>query len=360
MQGVEVLGDVAAEVGRVIGVDRDLHPALEHLQDVVLGHVVEHAELGVGQRAHSQRDLLVDDPLHQPLVFEGTYTVVDALDLQQVQGFPDVLRRAFFTGVGDGQEAFAARAVEYPLELARRVAHFRTVQAHGDECIAKRQRLVEGLLRLFFAQVAQETEDQAAGDAQLLLAIFECAGDAVEHHFERHATVGVGLRVEEGFGVDHVLFFAAQQVGPGQVVEVLGGAQHVGALVVQVEEFLQVVEGVGLAQGLDVAPGQGDLVAFGQGEQQFRFQGTFQVQVQLGLGQGVQPVIHGVVSSGAGGRCESDALPGPCPSVGNWLWLAAFARFSPGPKKPPFYIWRRKCSAKPDRGGGQACSSSRR
>jgi hypothetical protein len=46
--------------------------------------------------------------------------------------------------------------------------------------------------------VAQEAQDQTAGDAQLLLAILECGGDAVEHHFERHATVGVGLRVEEG------------------------------------------------------------------------------------------------------------------------------------------------------------------
>ncbi|MNQ47317.1 hypothetical protein D3C85_611540 [compost metagenome] len=146
------------------------------------------------------------------------------------------------------------------------MSHLGTVQAHGDKRITERQRLVEGFLCLFFAQVAQEAEDQTAGDAQLLFAVLECSGDAVEHHFERYATVRVGLRVEEGFGVNHVLRLAAQQVGPGQVVEILGGAQYVGALVIQVQEFLQIVEGIGLAQGVDVAPRQGDLVALGQGK----------------------------------------------------------------------------------------------
>ena len=121
---------------------------------------------------------------------------------------------------------------------------------------------------------------------------FSAAGDAVEHHFERHATVGVGLWVEERFGVNHILRLAAQQVRPGQVIEILGGAQHVGALVIQVEKLLQVVEGVSLAQGFDIAPRQGDLVAFGQGEQQLRLQRAFQVQVQFCLGQGVQPIVH--------------------------------------------------------------------
>ncbi|MNT62702.1 hypothetical protein D3C72_2004500 [compost metagenome] len=106
----------------------------------------------------------------------------------------------------------------------------------------------------------------------------------------------MGLRIEERFGVNHVLFFAAQQIGPGQVVEILGGAQHVGTSVIEVEELLQVVEGVGAAQCLDVAPGQFDPVALGQGEQQLGFQRTFQVQVQFGLGQRGDPVVHDEVS----------------------------------------------------------------
>ncbi|MNS31302.1 hypothetical protein D3C72_633540 [compost metagenome] len=126
----------------------------------------------------------------------------------------------------------------------------------------------------------------------------------------------MGLRVEERFGVDHVLRLAALQVGPGQVVEVLLGAQHVGALVIQVEELLQVVEGIGTAQGLHIGPGQGDLVALGQGEQQLGLQRAFQVQVQFGLGQGVQPVIHGGSSRSGTVAAILQSLAGHCARPG--------------------------------------------
>src|SRR5690606_1720444 len=123
-------------------------------------------------------DLLVDDALHQAFVLDGAHAVVDTLDLQQVEGFPDVLGWAFLASVRDGLEAFGAGALEDALELARRVALLGAVQAHGDEGIAKWQRLVEGLVCLLFAQVAQEAQDQPAADAQLFMAIPEGLADA--------------------------------------------------------------------------------------------------------------------------------------------------------------------------------------
>lgn len=36
----------------------DLHATLQHVEDVVLRHVIEHAQFGVGQRAHGERNLL--------------------------------------------------------------------------------------------------------------------------------------------------------------------------------------------------------------------------------------------------------------------------------------------------------------
>lgn len=97
--------------------------------------------------------------------------MVDALDLEQVEGFPYVLGRPLLAGMGDGEEAFAAGPVEDPLELARRMPYFRAVEADGDEGVAERQRLVEGFLRLFLAEVAEEAEDQPMADAQQLLAV---------------------------------------------------------------------------------------------------------------------------------------------------------------------------------------------
>ncbi len=84
---------------------------------------------------------------------------------------PYVLGRPLLAGMGDGEEAFAAGPVEDPLELARRMPYFRAVEADGDEGVAERQRLVEGFLRLFLAEVAEEAEDQPMADAQQLLAV---------------------------------------------------------------------------------------------------------------------------------------------------------------------------------------------
>lgn len=43
VQRMEVFSDIAAEVRRVIRVHRHLHATLDHVEDVVLGHVVEHS-----------------------------------------------------------------------------------------------------------------------------------------------------------------------------------------------------------------------------------------------------------------------------------------------------------------------------
>ncbi len=221
--------------------------------------------------------------------------MVDPHHAELVQGFPDVLRRAFLTRMGHGWETLGAGTGEDALELAWRMPFLGAVQADGDEVVAEWQCLVQGGLGGVFGEVTQEAQDQPAGHAQLLLAVGQRLGDAAYHHLEGNAAIGVGLGIEEGLGVDDVLLLALEQIGPGQVIEVLLGTQHVGAGVVEVEEFLQVAEVVGGAQGLDVRPGQGDAMALGQLEQQLGLQGAFQVQVQFGLGQGIEPVVHGIL-----------------------------------------------------------------
>ena len=130
-----------------------------------MAHIVEHAQLDIGQRADCQGDLLIDKALHQPLVFDGTHAVVDALDLEQIQRFPDVRGWAFLAGVGHRVQAFATGLGEYPFKFARRVALLRAVQTHGDKGIAKGHGLFQGGEGVFLGQVAQKTEDQAVADA---------------------------------------------------------------------------------------------------------------------------------------------------------------------------------------------------
>jgi hypothetical protein len=94
------------------------------------------------------------------------------------------------------------------------------------------------------------------------------------------------LRIEEQFGMDDVVRLGAQEIGPGHVEEVLLVQQHAGAGVVNIEKALQVGERIGGAQRVDAGIGQGHAVALGQREDQFGFQRTFDMDVQLGLGHG--------------------------------------------------------------------------
>mgnify|MGYP006139648005 CR=1 FL=1 len=72
-------------------------------------------------------------------------------------------------------------------------------QAHPGDPVEVGHGLRQGVERRFLAQVTQEAQDQAAGDAQLLLTVLEGGGNTVEHHFEWNAPVGVGLGVIEDF-----------------------------------------------------------------------------------------------------------------------------------------------------------------
>ncbi len=107
-----------------------------------------------------------------------------------------------------------------------------------------------------------------------------------------HAPGEVGLRVEEDLGVPHALRGGAGEVGVGEVLEVPLGAQDGHQLVVQVQEGLEVLEAVRLAQGVLVRVRERDTVAGGQREGQLGFEGAFDVEVQFSFGQGHQSIVR--------------------------------------------------------------------
>ena len=137
--------------------------------------------------------------------------------------------------------------------------------------------------------MAQEAQDQRGAHAELASAHrtqARCRPSITVSH--RHAARGVRLRVEEHLGVHHVVGRGAFEIGPGHVVEILLVQQHAGAGVVDVEEALQVGEGVGAAQLFHARVGNGDAVALRQREDQLGLERALDVDVQLGLGHGAQ------------------------------------------------------------------------
>src|SRR3546814_3196728 len=66
---------------------------------------------------------------HEIRIFQRAVAVVDAGDLQVFERRPQIVRRTFLAGVGDGAEAGGTRRVEHRLELRRRMALLRRVRS---------------------------------------------------------------------------------------------------------------------------------------------------------------------------------------------------------------------------------------
>ena len=158
--------------------------------------------------------------------------------------------------------------------------------------------LLERVQRRRLAEVAQEAQDQARGDPELRRAVVEGPADPRAAGLEGDAALGVRLRVEEDLGMADALGGGLGQVGHGEVVEVLLGAEHGAVGVVDVQERLEVVEDVGATERGHVGVGQVHLVARRQLERQLRLERPFDVHVQLGLGQLPNPRLtdrHGPI-----------------------------------------------------------------
>src|SRR5918998_607507 len=176
-----------------------------------------------------------------------------------------------------------SRFVEDSLELLRRVSHLRGVESDPDDPLPVRQRAVQGLRRFVGAEVPEKTHYHGRGDAKPLPGVDHGAVYALDHSLERHPSAGVGLRIEEHLGSAHVLDGGFLQVGPGQIVEVPFMEEHLGSLVINVQEGLEVAEVVGPAHLFHGGVAKGDLVTFGEREHQLGLQGPLDMDVQLRL-----------------------------------------------------------------------------
>ncbi len=209
--------------------------------------------------------------------------MIDAHDLQEIERLTHILGRPLLARMSDGLQPEPACAGKDTLELRRRVSLLRGIEPHAQEAITPWQRLREGTLGIRLVEMTQEAEDQSRRHAELPLCILQRAPQTVDDRFESDATASMALRIEEDLGVAHVLCRRPPQVRHGEGVEVLLLQQSLHALVIEVEEVLQIAEVIGGLQGGDAVVPQGDAVAPGELEHQLRLEAALDVDVQLGL-----------------------------------------------------------------------------
>jgi len=142
-------------------------------------------------------------------------------------------------------------------------------------------------LGIGLVQVAQKTHDEMGRDPMGRLGFVNGTLDAVDHRGEGYAAGEMALGIEKDLGMAQTLGLDLVEIGCRQIVEILLRQQHRHALVVEIEEVLQPGESIGSAQRGDIGIGQGDVVAPGQREHHLRLQCSFDMDMELALGQAV-------------------------------------------------------------------------
>ncbi len=85
----------------------------------------------------------------------------------------------------------------------------------------------------------------------------------------------------------HIVGVSALQIGHRQVKKILLVQQHRHALIIDIEKILQVRKFIGLPYLFNTGKGDRHAISLGEREHQFGLQRSFDVQVQLRLGQRV-------------------------------------------------------------------------
>jgi hypothetical protein len=95
----------------------------------------------------------------------------------------------------------------------------------------------------------------------------------------------MALRVEENLGVHHVFCLASLHIRPGQIKKILPGLQDRGRLIVKIQKRLQIFEVIQPFQLVGRGIRQIDAVFLREPYHHFRFEGAFDMQMQLRLRQ---------------------------------------------------------------------------
>ena len=123
--GAEIVVHIAAEVGRIVRIDRRPQSQPQHPRDGMILDRRHHPKLEVGERADRQGHLLAGQSRDQGRIFQGAIAVVQPVDPQHIQRLGDIGRRAFLAGVGDTLQPAIGGGGEDAGELGRRMAQFR-------------------------------------------------------------------------------------------------------------------------------------------------------------------------------------------------------------------------------------------
>ena len=139
--------------------------------------------------------------------------------------------------------------------------------------------------------MTQKTHNQTRTYAPLLPGFAAGADNAVNHGFKRHATRSMGLRIEKYFRMHDIVFAATLKIRAGQIVKIRFMQQYAGTGIINIQKRLQIVKIISLPYRIDIFIRNRYVVALGDFKHQLRLERPFNMDVQLGFGQGLDKLF---------------------------------------------------------------------
>ena len=140
--GVEVLVHIAAEIGGIVRIHGNHQPGFDHPAQWMRFNRRHAAKAKIGQRAHCQHHPLIGQAPDQLRVLKRPVAMIEAVDAEFVQRFPNIFGRPFLAGMRNKAKTFAAGPGEHSREFRWRVTQFGGIETHADDAIAVGQRLI--------------------------------------------------------------------------------------------------------------------------------------------------------------------------------------------------------------------------
>ena len=157
----EIVGQIAPEVGRVVGVDSRDEASVEHPCEWMSVERWNDLQRDVREWTDRQRNALGGETIDEFCRFEAPNPVVDPLDPERVERAFDIAGGPLFSGVGNRVKPVGAASVEQRRERFGPVSPFGAVEPNPADGVVAFQDGAEGVLGPGTGRGAEESTRSA-------------------------------------------------------------------------------------------------------------------------------------------------------------------------------------------------------
>ena len=206
--------------------------------------------------------------------------MIYAVDIE-FNRFTDIFSGSLFPGMNtDAESPFPAR-FEIWFETPWRIPIFSSAHAESGNLIIPGSQLFQSLQRLLNRAGPHYRTHIKTGNT--IPHIMNGTENTTHDCMKRRLFSLKDLRIEKKFRMNHSIGGSALKISTGQIVKILFRNKDFTAFIIDREKTGKITELKSFMQILWSFPRQRDMISSSKSEQHFRFESSFQMNMQIGL-----------------------------------------------------------------------------